>query len=35
MRKEAHFVKAHVPAEPEGEWIDTVRYAILAEEWRG
>ncbi len=33
MRKEAHFVKAHVPAEPGGEWIDTVRYAILAEEW--
>ena len=35
MRKEAHFVKAHVPAEPEGEWVDTVRYAILAEEWSG
>ena len=35
MRKEAHFVKAHVPAEPEGEWFDTVRYAILAEEWSG
>ena len=33
MRKEAHFVKAHVPAEENGEWIDTVRYAILAEEW--
>ena len=33
LRKEAHFVKAHVPAKPEGEWIDTVRYAILAEEW--
>ncbi|MFC2094828.1 GNAT family N-acetyltransferase [Candidatus Bipolaricaulota bacterium] len=33
MRKEAHFVKAHVPAEPGGEWIDTVRYAVLAEEW--
>ena len=33
MRKEAHFVKAHVPKEPDGEWIDTVRYAILAEEW--
>jgi len=33
MRKEAHFVKAHVPAEEGGEWIDTVRYAILAEEW--
>jgi RimJ/RimL family protein N-acetyltransferase len=35
MRKEAHFVKAHVPATPDGEWIDTVRYAILAEEWAG
>jgi RimJ/RimL family protein N-acetyltransferase len=35
MRKEAHFVKAHVPAEPSGEWIDTVRYAVLAEEWSG
>lgn len=35
LRKEAHFVKAHVPAEPGGEWIDTVRYAILAEEWSG
>ncbi len=35
MRKEAHFVKAHVPAEPKGERIDTVRYAILAEEWVG
>jgi len=35
MRKEAHFVKAHVPAEPGGEWIDTVRYAVLAEEWTG
>ncbi|MEE8593113.1 MAG: GNAT family N-acetyltransferase [Candidatus Bipolaricaulota bacterium] len=35
MRKEAHFVKAHVPAEPGVEWIDTVRYAILAEEWSG
>ena len=35
MRKEAHFVKAHVPAEPGGEWIDTVRYAVLAEEWSG
>jgi RimJ/RimL family protein N-acetyltransferase len=33
MRKEAHFVKAHVPAGKTGEWIDTVRYAILAEEW--
>jgi RimJ/RimL family protein N-acetyltransferase len=33
MRKEAHFVKAHVPAEPGGEWVDTVRYATLAEEW--
>ncbi|MCK5826883.1 GNAT family N-acetyltransferase [Candidatus Bipolaricaulota bacterium] len=33
MRKEAHFVKAHVPAEEAGEWIDTVRYAVLAEEW--
>ena len=33
MRKEAHFVKAHVPAEPGKEWIDTVRYATLAEEW--
>jgi RimJ/RimL family protein N-acetyltransferase len=32
MRKEAHFVKAHVPREPGGEWIDTVRYAVLAEE---
>ncbi len=35
MRKEAHFVKAHVPAEPGVEWIDTVRYAILGEEWSG
>ena len=35
MRKEAHFVKAHVPSEPGGEWIDTVRYAVLAEEWSG
>lgn len=35
MRKEAHFVKAHAPATPDGEWIDTVRYAILAEEWSG
>ena len=35
MRKEAHFVKAHVPAEDGGEWIDTVRYAVLSEEWRG
>ena len=34
MRKEAHFVKAHIPAEEGGEWIDTVRYAILAEKWR-
>jgi RimJ/RimL family protein N-acetyltransferase len=33
LRKEAHFVKAHVPAEEAGEWIDTVRYAVLAEEW--
>lgn len=33
MRKEAHFLKAHGPAEPGGDWIDTVRYAILAEEW--
>jgi RimJ/RimL family protein N-acetyltransferase len=33
MRKEAHFVKAHVPSAPKGEWIDTVRYAVLAEEW--
>lgn len=35
MRKEAHFVKAHILAESGGEWIDTVRYAILAEEWGG
>jgi RimJ/RimL family protein N-acetyltransferase len=35
MRKEAHFVKAHVTADPKGEWSDTVRYAILAEEWSG
>jgi len=35
LRKEAHFVKAHVPEKPGGEWIDTVRYAILAEEWTG
>ena len=35
MRKEAHFVKAHVPAEEAGEWIDTVLYAVLAEEWSG
>jgi RimJ/RimL family protein N-acetyltransferase len=33
MRKEAHFVKAHPPSHPGGDWIDTVRYAILAEEW--
>jgi len=33
MRKEAHFRKAHVPADEGGEWIDTVRYAVLAEEW--
>jgi len=33
MRKEAHFRKAHVPSKPGGEWIDTVRYAVLAEEW--
>jgi len=33
MRKEAHFREAHVPAEPGGPWIDTVRYAILASEW--
>jgi len=33
MRKEAHFWKAHVPAEEGGEWIDTVRYGLLAEEW--
>jgi len=35
MRKEAHFVKAHAPSDPGREWIDTVRYAVLAEEWRG
>jgi len=35
MRKEAHFVKAHVPQAPNEEWIDTVRYAMLAEEWGG
>jgi len=35
MRKEAHFIKAHVPEEPQGEWIDTVHYAILADEWNG
>jgi RimJ/RimL family protein N-acetyltransferase len=34
MRKEAHFVQAHVPARPGGPWIDTVRYALLASEWR-
>jgi RimJ/RimL family protein N-acetyltransferase len=33
MRKEAHFVEAHVPAQAGGPWIDTVRYAVLAEEW--
>ena len=33
MRKEAHFREAHLPVEPEGPWIDTVRYAILASEW--
>lgn len=33
MRKEAHFVQAHEPHEPGGDWIDTVRYAILATEW--
>lgn len=32
MRKEAHFVQAHPPHGPGGAWIDTVRYAILAEE---
>jgi RimJ/RimL family protein N-acetyltransferase len=35
MRKEAHFVKADMPADPKDEWIDTVRYAVLAEEWSG
>ena len=35
MRKEAHFVKAHAPENPDGSWIDTVRYAILADEWDG
>jgi RimJ/RimL family protein N-acetyltransferase len=35
MRKEAYFVKAHVPATPGGEWTDTLRYAVLAEEWDG
>ena len=35
MRKEAHFVKAHVPKAPGEDWIDTVRYAMLAEEWGG
>jgi RimJ/RimL family protein N-acetyltransferase len=33
MRKEAHFRKAHVPAEPDGPWIDSVRYTVLASEW--
>ncbi len=33
MRKEAHFREGHVPAEPGGPWIDTVRYAVLASEW--
>ncbi|MFC2100014.1 GNAT family N-acetyltransferase [Candidatus Bipolaricaulota bacterium] len=33
MRKEAHFRKAHVPPSPGAEWIDSVRYAVLAEEW--
>jgi len=33
MRKEAHFVQAHEPHEPGGDWIDTVRYAVLATEW--
>lgn len=33
MRKEAHFVQAHVPETPGGTWVDTVRYAILADEW--
>ncbi len=33
MRKEAHFVKAHPPMTPGEAWIDTVRYAVLAEEW--
>jgi RimJ/RimL family protein N-acetyltransferase len=33
MRKEAHFREAHVPAEPGGRWIDSVRYAVLASEW--
>jgi RimJ/RimL family protein N-acetyltransferase len=33
MRKEAHFREAHVPAEPGGPWIDSVRYAVLASEW--
>lgn len=35
MRKEAHFIQAHAPAVETGEWIDTVRYAVLAEEWDG
>jgi RimJ/RimL family protein N-acetyltransferase len=33
MRKEAHFREAHVPTEPGGPWIDSVRYAVLASEW--
>jgi len=33
MRKEAHFREAHVPIHPDGPWIDSVRYAILASEW--
>lgn len=35
MRKEAHFREAHVPAEPGGPWIDSVRYAVLAPERPG
>jgi len=35
MRKEAHFIQAHPPHEPGDPWIDTVRYAVLADEWSG
>jgi len=31
--KSAVFRKAHPPKEDGGEWIDTVRHEILAEEW--
>lgn len=33
IRKEPHFREAHTPAEPCDQWLDTVRYAVLASEW--